>query len=104
MKPFPVWFKWTLASLLALSSAAAVASVPRALKAKSVRSDSALIQEVSEIRVSPRKELDFDQDIERLAQVEKRYKERLPILSRRAKLLSPMGRIQSTVYRPTVTN
>lgn len=60
---------------------------------------SAIVPEVTQIRVSPQKELNFDQDIEKLAEMEKRYKERLPYVRDRSRLLSPMARIQAERYQ-----
>jgi hypothetical protein len=59
----------------------------------------AIEQDVSQIRVSPQQELNFDRDIERLAEVERRYKEALPQIVKRNRMLAPMGRIQAQQYK-----
>lgn len=72
----------------------ALGSVP-----KNVTNDTALYQEVSQIKVSPQKELSFDSDISRLANLEQKYQERLPLLNRRSRLSAPEYRIKNRKYK-----
>lgn len=102
-----LWFLagWFVIGILIVTGlSAAAAEKPRHLKPGAVRTDTAIVQEVSQIRVSPQKELNFDQDIERLAQAERRFKEPLPYAEKKTRLLAPMQRIQNQKYVPTVRN
>ena len=63
-----------------------------------VTDDTALYQRLSEIKAPREGRPDFDGDIARLAGVKPAYRERLPSLSRDARLQGPMKRI-SEQYR-----
>lgn len=69
-----------LSSMLAgtLFLGTSFASVPR-----HVTNDTAIYQNLSEIRVQRQKELSFDADIARLSGMESRYRERLPLRSQK---------------------
>ena len=82
--------------LVGLSMSAAFGSVP-----KNVTDDTALYQNLSEIKVSKSKELDFDRDIARLASSEGRYQERLPRVTP-DRIRAPMQRISQQKYRYSV--
>ena len=81
-----------MAGLLSLS--AAFASVP-----KNVTNDTALYQNLSEIKVTREKELNFDRDIAQLASAEGNYRERLPGSTVHSRLKAPMHRISQKPYR-----
>jgi hypothetical protein len=80
-----------VAGLLTISGA--FASVP-----KHVTNDTALYQNLSEIRAQRQKELNFDRDIAQLASSESRYREKLPVSSN-ARVSSPMKRISAQKYQ-----
>lgn len=63
-----------------------------------VMEDSALVQNLSEIRVSKERGLNVDPEIERLNALEGRYRENLPALAR---VRAPMNRIETRKYRYT---
>ena len=71
----------------------ALGSVP-----KNVRDDTALYQNLSDIRVSKHAELDFDRDIANLSAAERRYQERLP-LAKHPRLRSSIQRISDRQYK-----
>ena len=81
-----------------------LASVP-----KRVTDDTAIYQNLSEIRVPKGTRPNFDAEIARLSNLEGRYREKLPALSRRAQLKGPMQRIAQQKYqfsgtkRPAIT-
>lgn len=68
-----------------------LASVPRA---KDVSNDTAIYQNLHEIRVEKIRSLDFDNDIQKLSAQEKAHREAIPL-----RLSAPMKRVQSTPYR-----
>lgn len=74
-------------------SSIAVASVPTRGR---VTDDTAIYQNLSEIRVARERELNFDSDIARLSALEGRYRERLPLAGA---LSGPMKRISQQKYR-----
>jgi len=78
------------AYVLALLSPA-LASVP-----KHVTNDTALYQNLSEIRAQKARDLNFDGDVSRLASLEWKYKENL---ASRPQLRSAVSRIQKLKYR-----
>jgi hypothetical protein len=61
-----------------------------------VTDDTAIYQNLSEIRAQKQRDLNFDGDIDRLSAMEARYAERLPELSR---LEGPGKRIAAQPYR-----
>jgi hypothetical protein len=81
-------------ALGAVSFGLARGSVP-----SKVTDDTAIYQNLSEIQVQKQQKPSFDQDIDRLAKMERRYQERLPNLKDNAKLQSPMKRISAQSYR-----
>lgn len=70
-----------------------LASVPRSSE---IANDTAIYQNLHEIRVSKTKSLNFDSDIARLSAQEKEHRERLPL-----RISAPMERINKTPYRPS---
>lgn len=83
-----------LMGLTALSLS--LASVPELGR---VTDDTALYQDLSEIRVQKQRDLNFDGDIDRLSSMEARYAEKLPALSASSRTRGPMARISSQSYR-----
>ena len=80
-----------LALLMGLVSVSAVmASVP-----KNVTDDTALYQNLSEIKVKRQAALNFDGDIARLSSLENKYREKLP------QVRAPMERISKQKYHYT---
>ncbi len=71
-------------------------SAPAPLK---VTDDTAIYQNLSEIKVRKQQKPSFDQDIDRLAKMERRYQERLPSLKDDPKLQGPMKRISAQGYK-----
>ena len=61
-------------------------------------SDTAIYQGNSEISVPRQGRLSFDRDLKNLNEMESRYHERLPRLSERPELASPMKRISHVKY------
>jgi hypothetical protein len=78
----------------------ALGSVPRSGQ---VTDDTAIYQNLSEIRVAREADLNFDGDIERLASVEANYRESLPKPSaaRKGRIAKPMSRIGGQKYKYT---
>jgi hypothetical protein len=64
-----------------------------------VTDDTALYQNLSEIRVPRQGKLNFDADIDQLARLESRYGEQLPAAG--ARLRAPMKRIAEKKYVPS---
>lgn len=64
-----------------------------------VTDDTAISQSLSEIRVSPERELNFDSDIARLSALEGRYRESLPSLASHPRLRGPIHRINQQKYK-----
>jgi hypothetical protein len=89
-----LWFNAGLVVGLTLLSFAK-ASVPSQSR---MTDDTAILQNLSEIRVKKEAKLDFDSDIGRLAQLEKRYDETLPIASN-AKLKGALSRVAGQKYK-----
>ena len=68
-----------------------LASVPRS---KESSNDTAIYQNLHEIKVTKTKSLNFDSDIERLSAQEKAHREALPL-----RISAPMDRVMTTPYR-----
>lgn len=68
-----------------------LASVPRS---NEVSSDTAIYQNLHEIKVTKAKSINFDSDISRLSAQEKLHREALPL-----RISAPMDRVMSTPYR-----
>lgn len=66
-----------------------------------ITDDTAIYQRLSEIRVRKEAKIDFDADINRLAQLEGRYQEKLPSLSQHPRLKAPLKRVANEKYRPS---
>ena len=78
---------------MALSIPAVVASVPNANK---VSNDTALYQNLQELRISKESSIDFDKDIERLSAQEKSHRKALPL-----RVSAPMERVMKSPYKPS---
>ncbi len=72
-----------------------VAAVP---KSGTVTDDTALYQNLSEIRVPKQARPNFDADIARLSGLEARHHERLPLLAQRPELMGPMKRVEQKKF------
>jgi hypothetical protein len=83
----------TVVGFVALSIA--VASVP---KRDRITDDTAIYQKLSEISVPRESAPNFDGDIQRLSNLEPRYREKLP-LSKQARIKGPLSRISKQPYR-----
>src|SRR5690348_7274087 len=68
-----------------------------------VTDDTAIYQNLSDIKAQKQADLNFDGDIERLSSLEGRYKEKLPTLAQNPRLKGPMGRVAARKYRFTGT-
>ena len=68
-----------------------LASVPRSGE---IANDTAIYQNLHEIKVTKAKHLNFDSDIERLSAQEKLHREALPL-----RISAPMNRVMQTPYR-----
>lgn len=79
------------------SLSVALGAVPKARSV--VTDDTALYQNLSEIKARREVRPDFDGDIARLAGIKPAYRERLPSLARDPRLQGPMKRISSQQYR-----
>ena len=87
------WFGY--GALFGLTSlTVALASVP---SRNHVTDDTAIYQNLSDIRVARQGKLDFDADIKRLSQLEPGYREKLPALR------GPMQRISQQKYQASRT-
>ncbi len=64
-----------------------------------VTDDTALYQNLSEIRVAKEPIPSFDSDLTRLAQSEGRYQEKLPSLKDHPRLKGPLTRVSKQKYR-----
>lgn len=73
-------------------SALSVAAVPKNMK---ITDDTALYEQLSEIRVNKAGDPSFDGDLQRLASLEGRYRENLPS----ARLAAPIKRISQQSYQ-----
>jgi hypothetical protein len=91
-----MWFVSGLcAGLTALSLS--MGAVP---KKGAITDDTALYQNLSEIRLPKEKKPSFEGDIARLSALEAHYRERnLPILARHPELKGPVERVQKRPYR-----
>lgn len=72
---------------------AVLANVP---KSTSISDDTAVYNNIQEIRVKKEKSLDFDSDIERLSAQEKSHRRALPL-----RVAAPMDRVMKTSYQPS---
>jgi hypothetical protein len=68
-----------------------LASVPRS---NEIANDTAIYQNLHEIKVTKTKSLNFDSDLERLSAQEKSHREALPL-----RISAPMDRVMTTPYR-----
>ncbi len=75
----------------------ALGSVP---KKSQVTDDTALYQSLSEIQVPKAKDYNPETDISSLSQMEGKYRENLPALSKDPRLAGPMQRISQQKYVP----
>jgi hypothetical protein len=75
-----------------------IASVPLH---RAVKDDTAIYQNLSEIRVEKQGRPNFDQDIQKLSQLEDNYQERLPSLAEHPRLKGPMKRVSQQKYSPS---
>lgn len=66
---------------------------------KRVERRTALPSALSEIQVAKEASLNFDSDVARLAELEGRYRENLPLLSSKSRVNGPMKRISGQKYR-----
>lgn len=66
-----------------------------------ITDDTAIYQNLSEIRVAKQRDLNFDSDIARLASLERRYQENLPAAGH-PRVRGPVQRIGQRPYRPTL--
>jgi hypothetical protein len=80
-------------------SGRSVASVPTGDRNVDGVALSQPVQPVSEIRANKAPAPDFDKDIARLAEMEGRYRENLPVLSRGSRVMNPVSRIAARKYR-----
>ena len=89
---------WFLGGMLSGLTALTItrASVP---VTGNVTDDTALYQRLSEIHVKKEAKIDFDSDINNLAQVENRYQERLPSITQQRRLKKPIHRVAQQNYR-----
>ncbi len=74
---------------------------PLANAPQNVTDDTVLYQNLSEIQVKKQAKPSFDQDIERLSKLERRYQERLPNLKDNPRLSAPMKRVSAQAYTPS---
>lgn len=93
MKMFNSWLFSGLggAAFVASLIAPAMGSIPR-----NVTNDTALYQNLSEIRAQKTRDLNFDSDVNRLASLEWQYKENLPGNPR---VRGALSRIQKAKYK-----
>jgi hypothetical protein len=64
-----------------------------------VTDDTAIYQNLSEIRVARQADLNFDGDIARLSALEGNYREKLPSLAQNPRLRGPIQRISQQKYK-----
>jgi hypothetical protein len=91
----------TLAGLTGLSLA--LASVPHSanLGASGV-GDTAITQELSEIRVKKESAPNFDSDIQRLSSLESRYHDKpVSAVAQKQRLAKPLERVSKRTYQPS---
>lgn len=79
----------------------AFGAVPSKVVPSTVTDDTALYQNLSEIRVKRESAQHYDADINRLASMESRYRENLPTLAESAKLKGAMQRVSQMKYKPS---
>jgi len=93
----PSKLKWfTCGALVGLTSLSiSLASVPR----NRITDDTAIYQNLSEIRVPKAGSINFDSDLMKLSAAEFRYKEKLPSLASKSSLRGPIKRISVKKYR-----
>ena len=90
-----LWFiSGTLTGLVILSIA--LGSVP--VRGR-ITDDTAIYQNLSDIRVAREAELNFDGDIARLSAAEADYKEKLPSLAQHPRIKGPVQRVSQQKYR-----
>lgn len=95
-KALKLW--WFTSGALTGLSALSIASGSVPSKSR-ITDDTAIYQNLSEIRVAREADLNFDGDIARLSTLEKNYKEKLPALARSKRVKKPMKRIAERKYR-----
>ncbi len=78
----------------------ALASVP---KRSRITDDTAIYQQLSEIKVPREGSPNFDSDIQRLSQIESRYREKPP-LSAHSRIQAPLERVSKRSYRYSGTS
>jgi hypothetical protein len=83
---------WAAALIAVASAPVVVASVPRS---NQITNDTAIYQNLHEIRLAKIKSLDFDSDISRLSAQEKRHRDAVPM-----RVSAPMDRVLKTPYHP----
>ena len=71
-----------------------LASVPRDRGSNDISNDTAIYQNLHEIKVTKAKTINFDSDIQRLSAQEKSHREALPL-----RISAPMDRVMTTPYR-----
>lgn len=101
-----IWFAGgTFSGAMALSLS--MASVrPGSVFRDKISDDTAIYQELSEIRVQKQAKINFDSDINHLSKIEKRYREKLPKLTnaQAARLVAPMMRVERMKYTASRKN
>lgn len=91
-----LWFvSGVMTGLASLSVALGAVPTRRSV----ITDDTALYQKLSEIRAARQAKPDFDADIAHLANLESRYREKLPKLARDPRVAGPMKRISQQRYR-----
>ncbi len=90
-----LWFVCATAFALTTLSLS-IASVP--LESMHITNDTAIYQNLSEIKIPHEPRPNFDGDIARLATLEGNYRENLPSLTKNPSLLGPMKRISKQAY------
>ena len=98
-----LWFGTGTAAGITLISFSSASVPTKAPAAGTVTDDTALYENLSEIRSAREKDLNFDGDIEHLSKLEGHYREKLPSRARaaHARLQGPMQRISAKQYRPS---
>lgn len=90
------WFSGGLLAglmILSISRASVSSSLGR------ITDDTAISQNLTELRVQKQAKIDFDSDIKSLAKLEPRYRESLPSLADQARVKSAIKRISGTHRR-----
>jgi hypothetical protein len=91
------WQSGTVGGALAVTAIVGLMSSAFGSVPHHVTNDTALYQNLSEIRAGKTRDVNFDQDIARLASSENHYRERLPVSSRE-RVQVPMSRIAKQRY------